>query len=101
MTSKTNHAKRIWEETPAGKKYTKVKKFYNDKETQKKWTDEDQRFVDISRAKSLSRERDIEEDFQKRARELEAEYKKKLEENIDTQLTEELDYLETVKARDE
>lgn len=99
MTSHTNHAKRIWEDTPAGKMYTKIKKFYADEKTKEKWTDEDQRFVDISRAKSLSRERDITEDFQKRAKELEDEYKKSLEANLEVQLKEELDYLDTVKAR--
>ena len=99
MTSKTNYAKRAWEETPAGKKYIAIKKFYADETTKEKWTDDDQRFVDISRAKSLSRERDITEAFQKRVQELEEEYKKSLEENIDEQLTEELDYLEKVKAR--
>lgn len=99
MTSRTNLAKRLWEETPAGKKYTAIKKFYNDKGTKELWTDEDQRFVDISRAKSLSRERDLTEDFEKRAAALQAEYKAALEKNIDTQVTEELDYLQTVKAR--
>lgn len=101
MTAHTNHAKRIWEDTPAGQKYLAVKKFYADETTKEKWTDNDQRFVDISRAKSLSRERDITEDFQKRAQELEAEYKQSLEKNVDDQLTEELAYLEAVKARDE
>lgn len=100
MTSKTNYAKRAWEETPAGKKYIAIKKFYADETTKEKWTDDDQRFVDISRAKSLSRERDITEDFEKRAKTLEDEYKQSLQKNVEDQLTEELEYLESVKVRE-
>jgi hypothetical protein len=99
MTSYTNTAKRVWEETPAGKLYVKVKKFYANKEHKPKFTDDDQRFVDISRAKSLSKERDVTEDFQKKAKELEDEYKKSLEDNLFNQLTEEYTYLESVMAR--
>ena len=99
MSSYTNHEKRIWEDTPAGKLYTSVKKLYADKETQKKWTDDDQRKVDIIRATSLSKERDITEDFQKQAKELEATYKSAIEAQLERVLKQEFEYLELVSAR--
>jgi hypothetical protein len=74
MTSYTNTEKRLWEETPVGKLSLRLKKLYANKELENMWTDEDQRHVDILRATSLSKERDIHEDFEKRAKVMQEEY---------------------------
>lgn len=94
MTSSTNWQKRNWEETPVGKLSVRLKKLYANKELEAKWTDEDQRHIDILRATSLSKERDIHEEFEKRAKVIEDAYQEALKEQVTGTMEAEIAYLE-------
>ena len=95
MTSHTNWQKRNWEETPVGKLSVRIKKLYANKELEAKWTDEDQRHVDILRATSLSKERDIHNNFDKRAKALQDEYEEALKAQVTGTMEAEVKYLES------
>ena len=97
MTSHTNVAKRVWEETEAGKCEVKLKKLYADKKLEKKWNDTHQRWVDIHRAKSLSKQKDIIEEYEKDVEKLQDLFRKTFEEYMLGVTNTEIEYLEKVK----
>jgi len=93
MTSYTNIEKRIWDDTPAGKLEEKIKRLHNKLYDSKKLTPEIERWIDIHRAQTMSKERDITDEFVKAGQKLEEDYREKWQGFMCEQYQKELDHL--------
>lgn len=104
MTSKTNLEKRLWEESPAGKIQVKAKKVFNRIHDKKKITEDDVRWLDIHRAKGMSKEKDFvmeyEADVQKVIDKKKDVFRKKYDKLMIDMFQTELDYLLKIEERE-
>lgn len=85
--------KLLWEDTPAGKLERKIKKLHVKLYDDKKITDVIERWIDIHRATTMSKERDLIEEYQKMQSELEERYREKYADFMCEQYQKEIDYL--------
>ena len=103
MTSRNNLERRQWEESPAGKIELKARKIFNKREVQKKITEEDVRWLDINAATTMSKDRDLIQQFEKKEKELidnlKEEYRQEFEKVMIKQFNERLDYLIKIEQR--
>jgi len=99
MTSKNNLEKRLWEESPAGKIQLKAKKVFNRIHDKKLITEDDVRWLDIHRAKGMSKDKDLVIEFEAKEKELKEAFRDRYDNMMIQQFQEELDYLVKIEER--
>ena len=99
MTSRNNLEKRLWEESPAGKIQLKAKKVYNRLHDKRVITEDDVRWLDIHRAKGMSKDTDLVARYTEKEKELKDTFKKEYDDMMIDLFQKELDYLISIEKR--